>query len=256
MTGAAPVSVVIPCYRCGGSIARAVASVRAQSRPPAELIVVDDASDDGSPQAVAALGDGVRSIRLAANQGPAAARNAGWAAATQPYIAFLDADDAWHPRKVEVQLGWMQAHPEAVLTGHLIHSQRVEPASALSSIRVSPAMLLRSNRFQTSSVMLRRDLAQRFADGKRYCEDYLLWLEIVLAGGAAYQLDAPLAQRFKPVYGAGGASGRLWDMERGELDALRRAWRGGLLGFPGFAAAAAWSWLKFLRRLATAPRAG
>jgi glycosyltransferase involved in cell wall biosynthesis len=257
MTGTAPVSVVIPCFRCGGSIARAIASVRAQSLPPAQLIVVDDASDDGSPQAVAALGAGVRSIRLASNQGPAAARNAGWAAATQPYLAFLDADDAWHPRKVELQLGWMQANPAATLTGHVItDGAPQEVSAALAAERVSPAMLLRSNRFQTSSVMLRRDIAQRFADGKRYCEDYLLWLEIVLAGAPAFHLDAPLAMRFKPVYGAGGASGRLWDMERGELDALARVRRSGLLGLPGYAAAAAWSSLKFLRRLATAPRAG
>src|SRR5688572_19076100 len=93
MSNFAPVSVVVPCYRCGGSIGRAVASVLAQSARPAELIVVDDASDDASPQAIAALGAGVRAVRLARNQGPAAARNAGWAAATQPYLAFLDADD-------------------------------------------------------------------------------------------------------------------------------------------------------------------
>jgi hypothetical protein len=151
----------------------------------------------------------------------------------------------------------MQAHPEVALTGHVIaDSAPDEKPSSFRSIRVSPAMLLGSNRFQTSSVMLRRDLAQRFADGKRYCEDYLLWLEIVLAGGPAFHLEALLAIRFKPVYGAGGASGRLWEMERGELDALARVWRAGLLGFPGFAAASAWSSLKFLRRLAVAPRRG
>jgi hypothetical protein len=111
-------------------------------------------------------------------------------------------------------------------------------------------MLLTSNRFQTTSVMLRRSIRQRFAEGKRFCEDYLLWLEIVLAGGQAYYLDAPLALRFKPVYGAAGASGQLWKMERGELDALTRVWRAGLVGSGAYAAAATWSWLRFLRRLA------
>ena len=251
----APVSVVIPCYRCAGTIARAVESVLRQSARPSEILVVDDASDDGSIDALAGLGNGLRTIRLPRNAGPAAARNAGWAAATQAYVAFLDADDAWDPRKIELQLAWMESHPESVLTAHAIREQTgggLADGSIRKAVRVTPAMLLASNPFQTSSVMLRRSLAPRFADGKRYCEDYLLWLEIVLAGGAAHYLEVSLATRFKAVYGAGGASGRLWQMERGELDALRRVWRAGLLGFPAFAAAATWSWLKFLRRLAVA----
>ena len=231
-------------------------SVLRQTALPAEILVVDDASDDGSIEALPRLGSGVRTIRLPHNAGPAAARNAGWAAATQAYVAFLDADDAWHPRKIELQLGWMESHPESVLTAHAIREHGkgggVADVPIRKAVRVTPSMLLASNPFQTSSVMLRRSLPHRFTEGKRYCEDYLLWLEIVLAGGAAHYLDAALATRFKAVYGAGGASSRLWQMERGELDALQRVWRAGLLGFPAFAAAAAWSWLKFLRRVAVA----
>ena len=185
--------------------------------------------------------------------GPAGARNAGWSVATQPYLAFLDADDAWHPRKLELQYQWMKAHPESVLTGHAILDAAASGASGEPVIgkvvEVGAARLLLSNRFQTTSVMLRRDVAQRFAEGKRYCEDYLLWLEIVLAGGAAHYLDLPLAQRFKPVYGTQGASARLWEMERGELDALARVRRAGLLSAPGYGAAAAWSLAKFVRRV-------
>ena len=229
-------------------------SVLRQSAPPAEILIVDDASDDESLDAATRMGSAVRTVRLPQNTGPAGARNAGWRAATQAYLAFLDADDAWHPRKIELQLGWMQAHPESVLTAHAIREEGSDAGdpdlSIRDAVRVSPSMLLRSNPFQTSSVMLQRSLPHRFAEGKRYCEDYLLWLQIVLVGGAAHYLDATLATRFKPVYGGGGASGRLWQMERGELDALQRVWRAGLLGFPAFAAAAAWSWIKFLRRVA------
>jgi glycosyltransferase involved in cell wall biosynthesis len=228
-----------------------VESVRAQTVPPAEILVVDDASDDSSTEAAERLG--VRVVGLAQNRGPAGARNAGWNAASGRYVAFLDADDAWHPRKLELQLAWMEAHPESVLTSHAIGEHAAPAGERIrAAVRVTPAMLLRSNFFQTSSVMLRRALPNRFADGKRYCEDYLLWLEIVLPGGPAHYLDARLATRFKPVYGGAGASGRLWQMERGELDALRRVWRAGLLGFPAFAAASAWSWVKFLRRVAIA----
>ena len=246
-----PVSVVIPCYRCASTLGRAVDSVLRQTRPPAEIIVVDDASDDDTPQVIAQLPGGVGRIRLETNGGPGTARNAGWNAATQDYVAFLDADDAWHPRKLELQHAWMQAHPEVVLTGHgyAFHEIREKEISIQKAFPVSSAMMLVSNRFSAQCVMLRRSLARRFADGKRYSEDYLLWLEIVLDGGSAWHLDAPLTTLFKPAYGAGGLSADLRAMEVGELDTLARLRRAGLLGTPCWAAASAWSWAKYLRRL-------
>lgn len=244
-----PVSVVVPCFRCAATIGRAIESVSRQTRQPAEVIVVDDASDDGSREAIARL-PGVRTILLGQNAGPASARNAGWNAATQDYVAFLDADDAWHPRKLELQHDWMRAHPDAVLTGH---GYADAPGDAIGQAsRVTPAMLLVANRFATPSVMLRRTLALRFAEGKRHSEDYLLWLEVVLSGHAAYYLDAPLARLFKPAWGAGGLSGDLWRHEAGELDALARLRRAGKLGSPAWLAASAWSGAKFLRRLGLA----
>ncbi|MHB1099234.1 MAG: glycosyltransferase family 2 protein, partial [Burkholderiales bacterium] len=107
-----PVSVIIPCYRCAETIARAVDSVLKQTLPPEEILLVEDCSgDDGNTLAVLhSLQQNnpfIRVIPLAKNGGPAAARNAGWDAAKQPYIAFLDADDAWHPKKLEIQYSWM-----------------------------------------------------------------------------------------------------------------------------------------------------
>jgi glycosyltransferase involved in cell wall biosynthesis len=245
----APVSVVIPCYRCAATIGRALASVLAQTRRPAEIILVDDASDDASCDAARAFPE-TRIIRLEKNLGPGGARNAGWDMATQDYVAFLDADDAWHPRKLELQLGWMQAHPEADLTGHatLLGEAPLE-VSIRGAWRVTPAMLLLANRFSTPTVVLRRGLPQRFAAGKRHSEDYLLWLELALAGRTLYRLEAPLAVLFKPAYGAGGLSGQLWRHEAGELDAIARLRRAGQLGRASAAAASAWSCLKFGRRL-------
>ncbi len=246
-----PVSVVIPCFRCAATLGRAVASVLGQTQPAAEIIVVDDASDDETPQAIAQLPRSVRRIRLEANRGPATARNAGWNAATKAYVAFLDADDAWHPRKLELQTAWMDAHPGAVLSGHgyvfheLQHDPKIERA-----FPVSAGMMLVSNRFSTPCVMLRRSLARRFAEDKRASEDYLLWLEIILDGGEAWYLEAPLAQLFKPAWGAGGLSANLLAMEKGELDTLARLRRAGRLGRLAWLAASGWSWAKYLRRLA------
>jgi hypothetical protein len=82
--------------------------------------------------------------------------------------------------------------------------------------------------------MIRRDLPQRFLEGKSRSEDYLVWLQIVQAGNPAWRLDVPLAYRYKAPYGDGGLSGDLWKMELGELDTYRRMCReipGGFLLF-------------------------
>lgn len=114
MSESAPVSVVVPCWRCRDTIARAVESIAAQTRLPHEVILVDDASGDGTAGALHALAgrypkDWITVIEQRDNGGAGVARNAGWETASSPYIAFLDADDAWHPKKLEIQVAWMEA---------------------------------------------------------------------------------------------------------------------------------------------------
>lgn len=253
----AAVSVVIPCFDCAHTVERAVRSVLEQTLPPVEVLLVDDGSRDHTPQVLnrLAMSDArIRVMTLAVNQGPGAARNAGWEAATQPYVAFLDADDVWHPRKVEFQYGWMHAHPNVALTGHRVAQLHGDPVGVESVtgnpriIEITGTRIAFSNAFQTSSVMLRRPLSFRFDPEQRYCEDFLLWLRTVLKGHEARLFDVTLAYRFKFVYGFNGLSGRLWSMEKGELWALSRAWSEGLLGWPVFAVASVWSLLKFCRR--------
>lgn len=96
------VSVVIPAYNCEFFIADAIASVYAQTYPVTECIVVDDGSEDGTAAAARAF-RGVRCITQE-NAGVSAARNRGIAEASGTLIAFLDADDAWLPDKVEKQI--------------------------------------------------------------------------------------------------------------------------------------------------------
>ena len=119
----AKVSVVIPCYRCADTIARAVTSIAEQTSRPAEVILVDDCSGDDTLATLYELQaeypqGWVKVIESPKNAGPGTARNLGWEAATQAYIAFLDADDSWHPQKIEMQYGWMSKNPEVALTGH------------------------------------------------------------------------------------------------------------------------------------------
>ena len=229
----APVTVVVPCYNCGAAIRHAVATVLTQTWCPAEVIVVDDGSTDAVTRAVLQqlvrehASQGLRVIARDTNAGPGIARNTGWDAATQPYIAFLDADDSWHSKKVEVQLQYMLDHPRVHFTAHRWRITRrdkwAEPV-AISRVRARRVgkwgMLLR-NSIATSTVMLRRDVPLRFP-AKRFSEDYLLWLSLLFEGFEGHLLEIPLASRHKPPFGAGGLSGNLWGMELGELDTYRQ----------------------------------
>jgi glycosyltransferase involved in cell wall biosynthesis len=175
---AAPVSAVIPCYRCALTIGRAVGSIAAQTRRPAEVILVDDGSGDGTLERLRALAAScapgwIRVVALPENRGAADARNAGWADATQPYLAFLDADDAWHPRKVELQYGYMKEHPEVALCAHrheILDAPQVpdRPVGEIAAEQVSRTSLLLSNNFfAPTMMMLKRELPQRFLAGCR-----------------------------------------------------------------------------------------
>ena len=97
------VSVVIPAYRRDDVLGRAIDSALAQT-VDVEVLVVDDGSEDDTAAVVAAYGDRVRYLVHDRNRGVSAARNTGVAAANGEYVAFLDSDDEWLPRKLAAQL--------------------------------------------------------------------------------------------------------------------------------------------------------
>jgi glycosyltransferase involved in cell wall biosynthesis len=102
-----PVSVVIPSYNRVATVTRAIESVIAQTYSHFEIIVVDDGSTDNTSDILnERYRDRVSLVRRS-NMGPAAARNAGIAAARYDLVAFLDSDDYWLPRKLEVQVPLM-----------------------------------------------------------------------------------------------------------------------------------------------------
>lgn len=221
------ISVIIPCFRCARIIGRAIQSVAAQTVIPREVILVDDASDDGTLDVLRQFQiqygqDWIRILRLENNTGPATARNIAWDNAISDYVAFLDADDTWHPKKIEIQYNWMKNNPEAKISGHLclvLPEGGVPPPipKQWAVRRVNLRKLLFSNPYSTPTVMLRQDLPFRFLDKQRFSEDYLLWSRIILTGNPAYLLDIPMAFLFKARYGAMGLSANLWNMEKGEL---------------------------------------
>lgn len=109
--GNSKISVVIPVFNCEKYVAEAVRSALTQSRCPDEVIVIDDGSTDSSAEVLQGFGDAIRYFRQE-NLGIGAARNAGAARAVGDQLAFLDADDIWTPRKLELQESFLRENPD------------------------------------------------------------------------------------------------------------------------------------------------
>lgn len=256
-----PISVVIPAFNARDTVSRALQSVIEQTQLPSEIIIVDDASYDGTWNEVNRLAEqyrdyAIKAVRLQKNDGPATARNAGWDTAEYEYIAFLDADDSWHPRKLELQYRWMRQHPDMAISGHrcvVIVESEIEKidVNVIDSVTRMFGLsdFLLANRFSTPTVMLKTVLPYRFAKGMRYCEDYQLWLQIVANHAPAAWFDMPLAYLYKAKCGVSGLSSNLWKMEQGELAALTALRRAGNIGLMTWSAVCIWSLSKFLHRL-------
>jgi hypothetical protein len=192
------VSVVIPAYNAARFLPEAIDSVRRQTCPVDEIIVVDDGSTDDTKQVIGALGAGITYLRQA-NAGVSAARNRGIGIASGEIIAFLDADDCWLPQKVEHQTRVFAENPRAGLVaadraeidaeGNLIldslfRKQGLHDLFAGLNGRPIPdalSHLVRINFIPTSSAMVRKAALEKvggFDTTIRYGEDLELWARI------------------------------------------------------------------------------
>lgn len=253
----APISVIIPCYQCKETIVGAVDSILNQTLLPSEILLIDDHAGDGTLEILLGLEKTypnlIKVISMPANGGPGLARNAGWLAASHPWLAFLDADDVWHLQKLEIQWAWLQAHPDIDLCGHLSklavmqadrHKTIDQPVQAST---IKKDRLIFSNQFATRTVMIRRDLPFKFGD-KKVSEDYLLWLEVLHAGYKVCRIESFLAFSLKPEFSLGGYSGQLWLQEKRELNALKKLQQKGYISWLKLMPAMIYSYLKYLRR--------
>jgi len=224
-TADARVSVVMPVYNAGRTVQASIQSVLAQSHPELELLVVDDCSQDDSwalIERTAASDSRVVALRLPCNGGVAEARNAGIAAASGTYIAFLDSDDWWHPRKLEIQLAYVR---ESMAKVSYTAYQRVdEDGQPLSTVR-PPAMvryadMLKSNHIGNLTGLYERSLGDaRFQQVGH--EDYVFWLQMVRRAGWAGCALHPEPLAFYRVR-AGSLSGDKFKAVRWQWNIYRR----------------------------------
>jgi glycosyltransferase involved in cell wall biosynthesis len=222
----APVTAVIPAYNCGPLVVQAVESVLAQTTVPSQIVVVDDGSTDGTGERLASYRDRIQYIRQP-NQGVSTARNRGIAEAQNDVIAFLDADDVWHPRKIEIQLEALAQHRDLGLLG----TKGFEwPVAAFPMLpdpiplqveRVTWQQLAVRSHFVTSTIMLRREVLTRvgaFDPELRRAEDRDLYVRVAKAFPVA-NLNLPLTG-FRP--GAGSLSRQVPTMREGGEKLLRK----------------------------------
>lgn len=254
-----PVTVIIPCYNCTNTIRRSVESVFFQTSLPSQIILVDDGNNEEFYKIVSQLR--TRSpvqdfilLRNSRNLGPSRSRNRAWDAALQPFIAFLDADDSWHPIKLEQQYALFASNPELTLAAHAsrcIKNSFQPGIIAISSIAkpISAWKLLLTNYFSTPTVMLRRDIPFRFNNQVKYAEDYDLWLRIILSGLKGAYLPTEMTYLYKDRFGEGGLSSRLFPMERGVQKAYSRLSRTGLISPHLCNFLRCYSALKFTKRI-------
>lgn len=185
--GTIPVTVVIPAYNRATALARALASVAAQ-RPclPAQVVVVDDGSSDET--ADVARSAGAQLVRHEVNQGAAAARNSGIAAASQDWIALLDSDDEWLPHHLSTL--WPMREGHGVVAGATLRchpdpgqDRYLGSTTAREIVLRSPRLLVFPNNFIPSSAgMFRRALAQRaggYDTSLGFAEDFDLLLRML-----------------------------------------------------------------------------
>jgi glycosyltransferase involved in cell wall biosynthesis len=220
------ISVVIPTHNRKKLLARALDSVRSQTRKAGEIVVVDDGSTDGTARFVQESCPEVRLLRQD-NRGVSAARNAGIRAAEGDLIAFLDSDDEWLPFKLERQLQVMEESPGVPLCHTneiwIRNGRRVNPMrkhqkfggfifeKALASCVISPSSVLVDRRLF--------DAVGLFDESLPACEDYDLWLRVCARFPVLF-VDEPLIVKH------GGhedqLSRRHWGMDRFRIRALRK----------------------------------
>ncbi len=179
------VSAIIPTHNRKQKVVGAIDSALAQTYDRLEILVVDDASTDGTSQSLQAqYGDTIRLVTLPDNVGGAEARNVGVAHAHGEFIAFLDSDDRWNRNKIAAQVAVLRQQEYGVVyTGmyRLRGEKLVDVNTPMFAGRLSDALLIQNVVSSTSSVLLRKDLFTSvggFNSSLKSCQDWDLWIRL------------------------------------------------------------------------------
>ncbi len=225
-----PVSIIVPTFDRAPVLGRAIQSVLSQTYANWELHVVDDGSNDTTGTEVTGLDDPRVHYMRIEHSGVSAARNAGIRCARHPWVAFLDSDDYWQPRKLERELEELDRNPSypVVYTNEIWirrgvrvnQKNRHRKYSGWVFTRCLPLCII-----SPSSVLLDREILVQcglFDETLPVCEDYDLWLRVAARFPVLF-VDEPL------IVKTGGhddqLSKSLWGMDRYRLQALMNVYQ-------------------------------
>lgn len=188
------VSIVTPLYNSEKTIKPTIDSILNQTYPNWELILVNDASTDESPQiakAYCAKDKRIKCLTLTQNVGAAKARNLAIDSARGQYIAFLDADDTWESTKLEKQLRFMKSNNFAfTYTGYRTTKGRIIKTPLFLNYK----QLIVNNQIGCLTVVIDRRMTGEFMmPDHRKGQDHLTWLMLMKRGFLAYGLNEILA---------------------------------------------------------------
>jgi glycosyltransferase involved in cell wall biosynthesis len=220
------IAVIIPTFNRCALVERAISSVLKQTRPADEIVVIDDGSTDGTGDMIQKKYPQISYVQQE-NKGVSAARNTGIKQVKNDWIAFLDSDDMWLPRKLEYQQKALIQNPEYLIchTNEIwIRSgKRVNPLNKHRKYggyifdKCLPICVI-----SPSSVMLHRSVFERFGNfdpDLPVCEDYDLWLRLCAFLPVLY-LETPLITKY------GGHADQLsrstWGIDRFRIQALEK----------------------------------
>lgn len=192
------VSIITPAYRCASVVDETIRSVVAQTYTNWEMLIADDCSPDNTCTIIeswAKRDPRIKLIKLERNGGPSIARNAALEQARGRWVAFLDSDDFWLPKKLELCLEFARMRDAAfVFTGfRRIPSAGGEPGRYIGvPTTLNYRQLLGNTAIATSTVLLDTTRTGHVRMRKTYYDDFDCWLQILKKGIIAHGFDADL----------------------------------------------------------------
>lgn len=255
------ISVIIPMYNSQDTIERALNSVKAQTAIDQikEIIVINDGSTDKSLEVVEEYQKANKDLPIKiinkTNGGVSSARNAGLKTAKGDYIALLDSDDEWLPKKTEIQLSYLRANKEIDFIGCNRNNESLKiltrKINKLYKAKVNDLLLKMFP--QTSTAIFKREIIKTiglYDEDQKYLEDGNYWIKICANFNFYFIPDSlVITGGGKPSFGYSGLSANLKQMERGNIKNLKEAKKMNLINTSTYIIFRMFYVVKYIRRI-------